>query len=407
MSTAGLVHGYGGALLSEGFLQPPPVTRTSDALKGLRLAVKDVFDVQGLRTGAGNPAWWAQQATAGATARSVELLLAAGANWLGKTVTDELAYSLMGINAHYGTPCNTAAPERIPGGSSSGSAAAVAGGYADIGLGSDCGGSCRLPASYCGIWGIRPTAGLITKQGAFTLAPSFDTVGWFTRDSSLLARVHGVLTRSCAPQPCEATIHLSEDAANVCDPPVRETYLRMAHRLQAHHGLQSLPAGTLPLQTWADAHRKLQGAEIWREHGDWVQRNRSHLAGDVRSRFDAAARIDQRDLDAGRPIRDAARGCLAALLAGRDHVLLIPTAPGIAPMLNARADELANARTQAQSLLCLAGLAGLPQVSFPWIEIAGAPVGLSVIGRAGADALVIGAAMSISETLSGRRACAS
>ncbi len=105
---------------------------------------------------------------------------------VGKAITDELTYSLNGENIHYGTPVNPKAPGRIPGGSSSGSAVAVAGELADFALGTDCGGSVRAPASFCGIYGMRPSHGRISTAGVFRLAPRFDTVGWFARDGRLL-----------------------------------------------------------------------------------------------------------------------------------------------------------------------------------------------------------------------------
>jgi hypothetical protein len=165
-------------------------------LRGLTFAVKDVFDIAGHRTGNGNPLWLETHPPATRTASAVERLLAAGAKMVGKTHTDELAYSLNGENVHYGTPINPRAPGRIPGGSSSGSAVAVAGSLVDFALGSDCGGSVRLPASYCGIYGIRTTHGLVPADGVVDLAKSFDTVGWFARDAAMMLRVGEVLLPS-------------------------------------------------------------------------------------------------------------------------------------------------------------------------------------------------------------------
>ena len=151
-------------------------------LRGCTFAVKDVFDIAGHRTGNGHPRLARDPSTAERTASAVERLLAAGARMVGKTYCDELTYSINGENVHYGTPVNPKAPGRIPGGSSSGSAAAVSGGLVDFALGTDCGGSVRIPASYCGIYGIRTSHGLVPADGVVPLAPSFDTVGWFARD---------------------------------------------------------------------------------------------------------------------------------------------------------------------------------------------------------------------------------
>jgi amidase len=149
----------------------------SGRLTGLTFAAKDVFDIAGHRTGNGNPVWLETHPPAERTASAVQRLLDAGARMVGKTHTDDMAYSLNGENVHYGTPVNPVAPGRIPGGSSSGSAAAVAGGLVDFALGTDCGGSVRLLASYCGLYGLRPTHGLAPADGVVPLASSFDAVG--------------------------------------------------------------------------------------------------------------------------------------------------------------------------------------------------------------------------------------
>src|SRR5690606_22122831 len=193
--------GYNGAFVADGFGRSPHEGESGEGtcLAGVRLAVKDVFQIRGMRAGAGNPDWLSAQPVALQTAPVAEWLLDAGACWVGKTVTDELTYSLAGINVHYGTPQNPAASDRLPGGSSSGSAVAVAAGHADLALGTDCGWSVRWPASYCGIWGIRPSHGRVTTQGCFTLAHSFDTVGWFASEGELLERVLQTLLHTQVP----------------------------------------------------------------------------------------------------------------------------------------------------------------------------------------------------------------
>ena len=194
-------------------------------LRGLTFAVKDVFDIAGHRTGNGNPVWLETHPPATRTASAVERVLAAGASMVGKTHTDELAYSLNGENVHYGTPINPRSPGRIPGGSSSGSAVAVAGSLVDFALGSDCGGSVRLPASYCGIYGIRTTHGLVPADGVVDLAKSFDTVGWFARDATMMLRVGdvsaavGARLRAQAAADCRGRIRFRgcRDCRSACD----------------------------------------------------------------------------------------------------------------------------------------------------------------------------------------------
>ena len=167
----------------------------SGPLAGLNFAVKDIFDVAGYPTGCGSPEKRAESRKnlPGSHAPVVEALLAAGAAFAGKTHTAELAFSLDGRNDHFGTPTNPAAPGRVPGGSSSGSAAAVAGGLVDLALGSDTGGSVRGPAAMCGLIGLRTSFGRIDIGGTMPLSPGFDTVGWFARSAEVYERVGAVL----------------------------------------------------------------------------------------------------------------------------------------------------------------------------------------------------------------------
>ncbi|MDR0226561.1 MAG: amidase [Burkholderiaceae bacterium] len=382
--------GLGGAFVRDGFGAAPPFTATGQALQGLRLGVKDVFQVEGLRMGAGVPAWASEQRPACESAPAVRQCLQAGARWVGKTVTDELAFSLAGINHHYGMPVNAAAPGRLPGGSSSGSAAAVAAGDVDIALGTDCGGSCRLPASYCGVWGLRPTQGRLAG-GGFTLAPSFDTVGWFAREGADMARVFEVLAGEAVPAiDSLPPLLVAEDTLRACDAGLRTALVQDLERLQWPR--RWLAAGELPLAHWAQAHRLLQGAEIWEAHGEWVDGHAGALGPDVQARFDGARQAAQADLRPWQVVRGAATRLLAQLLE-EGALLLLPTVPGPAPWRGEDAQALELQRGRAQQLLCLAGLAGLPQVSFPWRRLDGAPAGLSLIGPRGQDARVLAAAL--------------
>jgi amidase len=388
----GVQAGLNGAFMREGFGAGPSVACAGNALTGLRLAVKDVFDVQGMRTGGGNPAWLMQQAPSRSNAVAVERLLSEGAAWVGKTVTDELTYSLAGINAHYGTPVNPMAPDRLPGGSSSGSAVAVASGAADIALGTDCGGSVRLPASYCGIWGMRPTHGRIPSNGCMTLAHSFDTVGWFARNLQGLSSVFETLAHSRVPAANgRMKMQMPEDVLPLLDQPIREAL--ESTLLKSRH-LALLPGNSLPLASWADAFRVLQAAEAWMQHGAWVERYGSSLGADVRLRFESAKGVLAEQVAAAALTRVQAIEILNRHIAD-GGLLVLPTVPTCAPHTNADIASVEDARRRSQQFLCMAGLAGLPQVSLPWLKIGDAPVGLSVIGPRGGDESVLGAAQTI------------
>ena len=192
-------------------------------LLGLRVAVKDVFAVRGYRIGAGNPTWLRDAARERQHAPAVLDLLKAGASVRGLARTDELAYSIAGANPHYGTPANGAVAGALPGGSSSGPATAVATGQADVGLASDTAGSIRVPASYQGLWGLRTTHGLVPRQGMVPLAPSFDTVGWLTRDGATLdAVVTWCLEDDAPPLPSRRVVPV--EVLQLVEPATREAF---------------------------------------------------------------------------------------------------------------------------------------------------------------------------------------
>lgn len=365
-------------------------------LAGLTFGVKDIYDIAGHKTGFGSPDWLTTHPPATDTAPVVASLLAAGAGMLGKTQTDELTYSLNGENAHYGTPVNVNAPGRIPGGSSSGSAAAVAGGLVDFALGSDTGGSVRAPASFCGIYGLRPTHGRISLAGACALAKSFDTAGWFARDAALLERVGQVLLGTGKPL-APGEILLAQDALALLDSAavaaLQPALARITAALVAPR-MVTVSAEGLP--QWFQAFRVLQGAEIHAQLGNWVKQAQPKLGPGVRERMAWVSTITADEVARAQAVRDAARQQMDALLAD-NAVLVLPTVSDIAPLLNTPAAELDDFRTRAMSLLCIAGLAGLPQVSLPLATLQGCPLGISLMAARGNDALLLALAKRIAQ----------
>ncbi len=365
-------------------------------LAGLSLAVKDVFHIKGQRTGAGNPDWLRTHPAAETTAPAVQRLLDAGAHIVGKTHTDELAYSLNGENVHYGTPVNPNAVGRIPGGSSSGSAAAVAGGLVDFAIGTDCGGSVRLPASYAGIFGFRPTHGRIPLDGIVPLASSFDTVGWFTRDARLLEKGGRVLLDDQTDARPPRQLLFASDAFTLADGAVTAALQSAVNKISTAIGpAQPVTVSPEGLPEWMQLFRVLQGAEIWANHGAWIREVQPAFGPGIHERFEWTATIPQATVDSAKEKRAQVAARMEALL-GEDTVLCLPTAPGIAPLRNTPADELETFRAQALSLLCIAGLARLPQVNLPLGSLDCCPIGLSLIGPRGADVLLLQLAASLS-----------
>ena len=357
-------------------------------LAGLTFAAKDIYDVAGHKTGFGSPDWLATHEAATTTAPIVQQLLAAGANLVGKTHTDELTYSLTGENFHYGTPFNVKAPGRVPGGSSSGSAAAVAAGLVDFALGSDTGGSVRAPASFCGLYGIRPTHGRVSLAGACPLAQSFDTAGWFARSGALLERVGAVLLGETATK-SGGRLLLAEDAFGLLG-------VRVAGALQPALGCvtallgeaQPVTVSEEGLAQWFDVFRTLQAGEIWAQHGAWVTATQPKLGPGVKQRFEWAAMVTQDAIRTAAAQRERIASRLDALLAD-DAILVMPTVPDIAPPVNAPPASTDDFRARAMGLLCIAGLARLPQVNLPLATLDGCPLGLSLVAGRGNDALLL------------------
>jgi amidase len=369
----------------------------SGPLDGLAFAAKDVFDVAGHRTGFGNPTWLETHPPAGRTASAVERLLGAGARLVGKTVTDELTYSLTGENVHYGTPANPRCPERVPGGSSSGSASAVAGGVCGLALGTDCAGSVRIPASYCGIFGMRPTHGRVPVDGVCPFAPSFDTVGWLARDADVLERAgRELLADRAEPVPARRLL-VAEDAFELVDPRVAGALDPAVERLASAFGSAREPVVVAAegLGAWMERFRVVQGFEIWQSLGAWIEAAKPQLGPGIRDRVEWARTIAAKDAgEARRAIADVA-GRLRALLAPGD-VLCLPTAPQPAPPTGGSSEDVENRlRFQAISLLSIANLGGLPQLSMPLAELDGCPLGLSIVGARGTDTTLLSLARRV------------
>ncbi len=355
-------------------------------LEGRTFAVKDVFHIAGYRTGFGSPEWLETHEPATATASAVGCLLDAGAEMVGKTLTDELAYSLTGENVHYGTPINPAAPDRVPGGSSNGSASAVAGGAADFALGTDCGGSVRLPASYCGIFGIRPTVDRVPLDGVIPFGPPFDVAGWFARDAELLETVGRVLLDETEPPPEPRRLLRGTDAFEAVEDRIETALEPAVARVEDALG----PATDVSISEdglghWFETFRIVQGASIWSNLGEWITATRPRLGPGAKMRLDWAAGLDPIEVAAAREDHAAIRQRIESAI-GEGDVLVIPTSPRAAPLKNTPIDDIEiRFRNQAMHLLCIAGLGGLPQISLPMAEIDGLPLGLSLIGPRGAD----------------------
>ena len=366
-------------------------------LSGMTFGVKDLLDVAGVPTGAGNPDWRRTHAVPERTAPSVARLLDAGARLVGKTITDELAWDLDGENAHHGTPVNVAAPGRIPGGSSSGSAAATAAGLCDFAIGTDTGGSVRLPASFCGLYGIRPTHGRIPSEGVVPLAPSFDTIGWFARDPQVLRAVSEVMLGAAGEVVPTERLVIADDLFALASPAIRAALSPAVERLAALvRRVEHVTVADGDAPVWRDAFRTIQAREAWTTHRDWIQRTDPSFGTDIREHIEEGEHLDADVVERAQAVRDEVRARMSRLVVP-GTLLVLPTAPDIAPRLDASEAERADIRDRAHRMLCLAGHAGLPQLSMPLATSNDCPIGLSAIAAHGHDEALVSLATRLAE----------
>lgn len=365
-------------------------------LSGLTFAAKDVFDVGGFVTGAGNPDWRRLAEPAHHTAWAVAALLESGARLVGKTHTDELTRGIFGDNSHYGTPENPRAPGHVPGGSSSGSAAAVAGGLCDLALGTDTAGSTRVPASFCGVYGLRPTLGAIPMDGVLSQSNTFDTVGLLADNADLLAQMGEVLLRKKVGDTAPLKAVVLEDAMEAADPAVAGAIEAVLPLIDDR--LAPVVRGTrlspVPLIDWLEPQNAIQGREAWERFGDWINRSNPRFGFEVADNFLRGSKVTSRALSAARGFRLRAQRWVLSALEG-NAVLVLPTTPVTAPPVQSPRSVMWEIRSRIISLTTIAGMAGCPQISLPLCRIDGLPLGLSLIGPRGSDALLLAAARRI------------
>ncbi|CAL4950802.1 unnamed protein product [Urochloa decumbens] len=404
----------------------PPQSEQQLPLHGLTFAIKDIFDISGRVTGFGNPDWARTHAPAAATSPVVLATLAAGATSVGKTVMDEMAYSINGENAHYGTPTNPCAPDRVPGGSSSGSAVAVAAKLVDFALGTDTGGSVRVPAAYCGIFGLRPSHGLVSTENVTPMSQMFDTVGWFARDLSTFSRVSNVLlplpADNTTKQPLQFTI--PKDCFEILGSLKDQTYQILNASVTKRFGeavdnrnLGEFVSNNVPtigkfisdfseseapsvpaLSVISYVMRCLQRSEFKANHAEWVKTVKPNLGPGIRERVYEAIISADGPMEDFHALKTEFKSALSALVKD-DGILAIPTVPGSPPKLRMEAGALENFRARAFSLLSIAGLSGFCQLSIPLGVRDGVPVSVSLVARHGADRFLLSVAQELYGTL--------
>jgi amidase len=369
--------------------------RAGGPLSGLTFVAKDLFDVAGHPTGGGNEDWAKTHPIPERHAWAVQTLLDAGADLIGKTITDEVSLGILGENPFYGTPQNPRAPGRVPGGSSSGSAAAVAAGICETGLGTDTGGSVRVPAGFCGLYGIRPTHGRLDLTGMMSQAPTSDTTGWFARDPETFARVSAVILGEAIPDQLPKRLVVATDAFALAEPETAAALQPVVEKLGAllgevRHETMAPPG----LAAWARAQRTIQPYEAWQTFQAWVDSANPRFAFQVARNLALGSMIPAAERAWANLVREEARGRMRQLLPP-DTILCLPTTPFPAPLCGQPLSALDPIRDRITALCAQGGLTGVPQVSIPGATVEGLPVGLSIVGARGTDTTLVAVALAL------------
>jgi amidase len=369
--------------------------RAGGPLAGLSFAAKDLFDVAGHPTGGGNPDWAGTNPIPERHAWAVQTLLDAGADLIGKTITDEVSLGILGENPFYGTPTNPRAPGHVPGGSSSGSAAAVAAGLCDAALGTDTGGSVRVPASFCGLYGIRPTHGRLDLSGMLPQAPTSDTTGWFARDADIFARVSSVMLGEAIPEELPRHLRVAEDAFAFVEPDTASALRPLVDKLARLIGDAGEAVLAPPgLAAWHRAQTTLQPHEAWQTFAEWIERANPRFQFSVARNLVLGSQIPAAELAQATLVREEARGHLRRLLP-EGTIMCLPTTPFPAPRCGQSLSATTALRARIICLCAHGGLTGVPHVTIPGTTVEGGPVGLSIIGPHGSDAMLVGVARAL------------
>jgi amidase len=355
---------------------------------GPTVGIKDSIDIAGYPTQAGSAAL-AGAAPATMHAAVVQALLDGGCRIVGKTNMHELAYGVTGINHWTGTPRNPRYPDRVPGGSSSGSAVAVAAGSVDFAVGTDTGGSIRLPAACCGIYGLKPTYGRLSRAGVHPTKSTLDCVGPFARDLPMIERAMTLMDRTFQPMPPPSTVRVG----------VVDVTAEAAIKASVRKALTAAEVSITPifLPTFAAAFTAgltIIAAENWAAFGHLVDSRA--LGADVRARLLAARGITPDAVAAAELCRTNFRAEVDALLE-RVDALALPTLPVFPLTLEAAGDALASLRLT--ELVRPFNLSGHPALSIPLDSETGLPAGLQLVGRRGADAALCALAHRVADTL--------
>ncbi|KAI7726192.1 hypothetical protein M8C21_023988 [Ambrosia artemisiifolia] len=405
---------------------PPPAAK--QLLSGLTFAMDDVFDVKEYVTGFGSPDWKRTHEEAGKTAVVVTTLLKNGATCVGKTVIDELSFGITGENSHYGTPTNPAMPSNIPGGSSSGSAVAVAAELVDFAIGIDTIGGVRIPASFCGVLGFRPSHGLVSTIGVLPNSQSLDTVGIFARDPSILHHVGHVLLQLNPVEPRRTRrIIVADDLFQLSKVPQQKTvyivskvteklsgYQAPKHMNIGQYILSNVPSlkyfhdqtsnlqnGTYTVKALSSAMLLLQRYEFKTNHEEWVNTVKPKLGSNVSDSIHAVIKANHENIKAYYKVRTEMRAALRNLLKD-DGILVVPTVADTSLKLNSKKTLLTEFLDRTSPLLSITTMSGCCQVAVPFGKHEDSLIGVSFIANHGSDKFLLDTVLDMYQSLQGQ-----
>jgi len=356
-------------------------------LSNLNFVLKDMCDVKNFKTSCGNPDFFKKCDFANDYAPFLKDLLNEGPVLKGITVCDEFFYSLIGENGHYGTPTNLNAPSCVPGGSSSGSAAALTTDLYDFSIGSDTGGSVRIPASFCGLIGMRPTHNRINTKGVYPMAPSFDTVGWFANNPEIFQKVGNVLLNNIERSNVDFKQYVvAEDLLELCDAEVQSNFNNYINVNIPNINKTRLSTNTKAII--ADNFRILQGAEVKANIIPWIEKNKPNISPEIRSRIDMASKITDVEVNRALIFRKTLIDEIEKSLP-EGTIAVFPTSPFSAPKSGQDDESLGSFRKRLMELTSIAGMTSRPQITIPRLKDKSGPVGISLLGWKYSDEILL------------------
>ncbi|KAI3815592.1 hypothetical protein L1987_15266 [Smallanthus sonchifolius] len=394
--------------------QPPP-PKAPHPLTGLSFAVSDLFDINGFVTGFGNPDWERTHEAASQTSPVVSTLVDGGATCVAKTVLDEMSFGISGENRNYGTPTNPVVPARIPGGSCSGAAVAVAAKLVDFSLGVDTVGGVRQPAGHCGILGFRPSYGVVSHLGIIPISTSLDTVGWFAMDPSILHRVGQVLLQGqFTVQRNPRSVIIADDCFQLSKIPIhwltqaviRSTENLFGKQVLKHEILSDYIASRVPslkaldsnksngdvksssLKSLANIMQLLRRHEFSHNHFEWISSVKPALDPLISAQVQERLELTDKDIENFIAVKIELRSALNALLKD-DGVLVIPTVSSPPPKLGAKELSSEDYLMTEFSLTALASISGCCQVVIPLGLYENYPVSVSLMAKHGGDRFLL------------------